>query len=362
MFRLQADGCGNLGSPFYAQLHMHCADDIETGGPIADVLVGHEDDPGPSALALRLVGSAHRVVLDGRAPSLDRYYASVGGTSNADAAWPLFRTVIVDNFDEIRGRLISPPQTNEIGRSAVLLGGLLEVAASYGLPIRLLEIGASAGLNLRLDEYRYELADGISIGPAEADVVIKRPWIAGTDWPRTGAVPVIAQRRGCDTDPVDPTTDDGRRRLMSYVWPDQTARFSRLRAALLTAARVPVAVERMSAADFLARELAVRTPGVATVVWHSIVWQYVPHAERTEIERTITDAGRRATESAPLVRFALEPRRVEGRDGYVGHAFVAALTSWPGGDERLIGEAGGHGPPVRWGWPGRSADRVLQPA
>jgi hypothetical protein len=39
-----------------------------------------------------------------------------------------------------------------------------------------------------------------------------------------------AEREGCDLEPVDPTTDEGRLTLLSYVWPDQAARLARFSA------------------------------------------------------------------------------------------------------------------------------------
>ena len=50
---------------------------------------------------------------------------------------------------ELAAHLEEGVQTNEVGRSATLLGGYLEVAR-HGLPLRVLELGASAGLNLLL--------------------------------------------------------------------------------------------------------------------------------------------------------------------------------------------------------------------
>ena len=67
LFRTQARACGELGSPMYAELLERAADDLAAGGVTAEVLAGHEDDPGPSALALRLAGSVHRLVLERRA-------------------------------------------------------------------------------------------------------------------------------------------------------------------------------------------------------------------------------------------------------------------------------------------------------
>ncbi|MDP9480944.1 MAG: DUF2332 domain-containing protein, partial [Actinomycetota bacterium] len=68
--RRQAEACRALGSPLYAHLLERSAVDAEAGGPAWAVLAGHEDDPPDSALALRLMGAVHRLVLEGRAPAL----------------------------------------------------------------------------------------------------------------------------------------------------------------------------------------------------------------------------------------------------------------------------------------------------
>ncbi len=47
-------------------------------------------------------------------------------------------------------------QTNEVGRSAVLVGGYATVTHRTALPLRVLEVGASAGLNLRWDHFAYD--------------------------------------------------------------------------------------------------------------------------------------------------------------------------------------------------------------
>ena len=62
----------------YGDLLARLADDLDAGGATATVLRGHEPDPGPSGLALRLVGSLHRLVLAGAAPELAIYYPTVG--------------------------------------------------------------------------------------------------------------------------------------------------------------------------------------------------------------------------------------------------------------------------------------------
>ena len=63
-FRQQGEACAALGSRMYAELLYGLAHDIDRHGPTWRALRGHEDDPGPSGLALRLLGSVHRLVLE----------------------------------------------------------------------------------------------------------------------------------------------------------------------------------------------------------------------------------------------------------------------------------------------------------
>ncbi len=286
--REQAEHCAALGSPLYCRLLGLVAEDVETGGPSAGVLRGHEEDAGPSALGLRLMGAVHRLVLERRAPELALTYPSVGGRGDMDAAWPALRSLLADEelAEEIRDRLHQAPQTNEVGRAAALVGGLLHLAAQEtavhgrALPVRLVEIGASAGLNLRADHLRVEDTEGHGCGPVGSPVHLQAAW-RGASLPTYHLVPVVA-RLGCDLAPVDPTTTEGRLTLTSFVWADQVDRLERLRGALQIAAAVPASVVRSGAADFLDGLPLVE--GTTTVVWHSIMWQYLDLPERTRVE------------------------------------------------------------------------------
>jgi hypothetical protein len=341
LIREQAEACAALGSPLYEYLLHRVADDVEAGGPAYDVLRGHEDDPGPSALALRLMGGAHRLVLEGEAPALALTFPSVGGSGDRESAWAALREVFVEHRDELRESLRRAPQTNEVGRSAALIGGLLHVVAGNDRPVRLIEIGASASLNLRADRFRVELADGRSIGPATSPVVLRDPWLGPL--PPLRARLEVVERIGCDVAPLDPGTTEGRLRLMSYVWPDQPERLDRLRGALQLAAEVPATVEAAGAADFLDR-LTLRD-GTTTVVWHSVMWQYLERAERAHAEARLAALGSQASDTDGFAHLSLEPRR---RKPDAAHEFLVTLQSWPGGEERLLGSAAAHGIPTTW--------------
>ena len=337
--RQQGIQCGRHGSPLTEALLAGAADDLARGGIVRDLLAPHADAPGGSVISLRLAGSLHRLVLDRRAPELALHYPSVGGTAPVGEVWPAAERACRENADALEPLLRRTVQTNEVGRAAALYGALSLLGDG---PLRLLEVGASAGLNLRCDRFAYELADGTVLGDAGSPVRLRYPWEGVL--PPSDPAPRVVDRRGCDPNPVDPATTEGRLTLTSYVWGDQLARLERLRGALDVAARVPARVEQAGALDFLTRELAAREPGTTTVVWHSVVWQYVDPAERAAVDALLADVGASATEDAPLVRVSLEPERVAAGD----FVFRVHVQRWPRGGRVHVADALGHGPPVRW--------------
>jgi hypothetical protein len=336
LLEVQARWCETLGSPLYARLLRAAADDVRAGGPVWSVLGAHADATVASALPLRFLGAVHRLVLAGEAPSLVPFYPSAGGAADGEGAWPAFREVVAGASERLRTMTAAGVQTNEVARCAALVGGFLTVARETGLPLRLLEVGASAGLNLRWDHYRYE-------GPAGAWGDAASP-VRLTGCIADGAVPfdvaaTVVARRGCDVNPLDPTTEAGRATLLAYVWPDQTERLALLRGALEVASRVPAVIDASGAADWLDVMLAEPAPGVATVVYHSIVTQYLPDAERERMVDTLRAAGARATADAPLAWLRMEPG---------GEQAEVRLRVWPGSGSRLVATTGFHGRGVRW--------------
>ncbi len=331
--RSQSGACGRRGSRLYEHLLLCAAEDLEAGGPTWTVLRGHEDDPGTSALALRFMGVVNRLALDGREPQLAACYRDAG--RDPTEVWREFRATLERNADALRQLVDRPVQTNEVGRSAALLAGFLTVAVEADLPLRLLEVGASAGLNLRWDRYRY-LAEDFSWGPAESPLAIEFELRGEGRLPGAATVKVT-ERRGCDAAPLDASTAEGHLTLLSYIWPDQATRIERMRAALAVAEEEPVTIERESAAPWIARRLADPTPGVASVVFHSFVAQYMGEEEHAAFLSHLREAGERASTDAPLAWLRME---------LAGDLADVNLTVWPGGEERRVARADVHGSPV----------------
>lgn len=337
VLRFQARQCEQAGSVLYARILRGAADDLQAGGVTARLLGGRDDDPFGSALALRFLGAVHRIVLEQRAPALARHYPSAGGDASAGDPVPDFLAALATHEVEVARRLMDGVQTNEVGRSAALVGGHAAVLARTGLPLRVLEIGASAGLNLRFDHYAYDLGDRLA-GAAGSPVRFAGVWEGPP--PELPEDFRVVERRGCDPRPIDPTTEEGRLTLLSFTWPDQLDRLERLHAALRVAARVPVEVDPVDAVTWVEGQLGEPRPGVATVVVHSIVLQYLSPDRRRRFRAALERAGRHATPAAPLAWLRMEP---------AGDLAEIRLTMWPGGSDERLGSAGYHGRPIWWG-------------
>jgi hypothetical protein len=331
--RTQAEWCKVLGSNLYTFLLEQAAVDVARGGPCWDVL--RAQDPG-AALALRFMGAVHRLVLSGMAPQLARHYPSVQGTPEPAACWAAFRNTVSSHAELLREWTGRPVQTNEVSRCAALLGGFLLVARETNLPLRLLEIGSSAGLNLRWDHYFYE-AGGAQWGDPASPVHLTGAFAAGS--PPLDVAASVMERRGCDLSPVNPESDEGKLTLLSFVWADQESRLAALRGALDMARTVQAPVDKADAAAWLDHHLSHSSAGVATVVFHSIVAQYMSEASQKEFAAVLRKAGDAATQTAPLAWLRMEPG---------GDQAEVRLTICPEGEERLLATTSFHGRDIRW--------------
>jgi hypothetical protein len=204
----------------YAALASRLADDSRVAALAPDL---RWDFP------LRLLGGMHYLVLGG------------------EASWDDVDAMLEEHAPFLaRFAAEQPVQTNEVARSAALLRGLAAVGRRR---IDLLELGTSAGLLLYLDRYGYD-HDGFD----------------------------IVRRRGIDLNPIDVTTDEGARLLEAFVWPDQTERIARLRAAIEIVREDP---PELIAGDYV--ELVSELVEEDTVVMSCVTTTYLPDERYAEL-------------------------------------------------------------------------------
>lgn len=327
-----------LGSPFTANMLELIRDNVTGGGALAPLVVPWHGAPVDDVVALRLTGVVQMMARTGRAPGLALYFPKGGCAWDGVAIAREIEAAVIANLDFVRSILARPPQTNEIGRSAVLMPAYARIAKLTGLPLRILEVGASAGLNLLWDRFRYDLG-GHYVGDPAASVTVKADWHG--HWPDITSLPHVVERRGCDRTPIDLSAPGEADRLMSYMWPDQTERVARLEGAIALALEVRPALEQADAGEWLERVLATSVPGVATIVAHSIAWTYFSAETSARGQRAITQAGARATREAPLAWVAFEHEAQNQPP-------TLKVTTWPGGETKTLAHAHPHGMMVHW--------------
>jgi hypothetical protein len=186
--------------------------------------------------------------------------------------WNTFHRGVMQNRDAVRALMLErSTQTNEPGRCAVLL----PILASLPQPLALLEVGASAGLCLLPDCYGYDYGDHVLKPDESGPDTPSLPCKLNSATPIPQNLPRIVWRVGLDLDPVDLSDSNQVAWLEALVWPEQTDRLARLRAAIKIAA---VQQPRLVKGDLrrdLAR-LAAEMPKDATrVIFHTAVLAYV---------------------------------------------------------------------------------------
>lgn len=323
-FLIQEHFCTVMGAPITASICVALATclnrDTRTGRRVLD----WPGEPTTDALPLRLVGGLHALDLAGVTPALSQVFAGTVTESGA------IQRILSDSFaahdKSLYPWLDGPPQTNEAGRSAALMTGLIEVAQRHGPSLELLEIGSSAGLNLLIDRFRFDLG-GVRFGPAESTVTIKPEWRG----PPPPEVPVeIVSVRGVEIQPIDVRDPAAADRLRAYVWADNPDRMERLTSAIAMIAEKPVDITQGEAADWVEARLAEPQPaGVTRLLMHSVVWQYLGEERQARIEAAMAAAAERATPERPLAWVRMEPNRIAAKQ-------QVWVQSWPNHAEPLI--------------------------
>ena len=289
------------------------------------------------AMPLRIAGGLHWLYLSGEDRRLEPVY---GGLLTDQGAIDAIVADMAVKFDaRLMPWLDGPPQTNEAGRSASVMAGLLWLSGRLAPRFELNEIGASAGVNTMMGRYFYDLG-GTTAGPSLSRMRIAPEWRG--DPPPANPVEIVAAR-GCDRAPVDLTDPDQALKLKAYVWAEAAERMARIDTAIAMAQRAAPELERMDAVDAVRDMLArPQEAGVTRVLFHTIVWQYLPEASQDAITAMMEDAGHAATAERPLAWVSLETNRAT-------FAHELRVRYWPGGDQAVhLANAHPHGAWVEW--------------
>ncbi len=335
--KVQAEHCRRNGAPVTARIVEAQLALMEVNSLCGQRIAHWPGLPLEDAMPLRLAGGFHHLLLTGDDDRLTPVYR--GEIIDQAEVDMIACAVTADHDARLLPWLDGPPQTNEAGRSASFMAGLLWLADKVAPRFELNELGASAGINTMMDRYHYDLG-GVTAGPANSPMQIKPDW-RGVPPPQADVE--IVGISGCDQEPVDLSDPVAALRVKSYVWPENSERLERMDAAIALAAEKRPDIVKADALDWVLQRLsAPQAEGVTRVINHSIVWQYIPESRRQAISEAIEAAGEKATPEHPLAWMMLETNRATFKH-------ELSIKYWPGPDRwHLLGEAQAHGTWINW--------------
>ena len=334
----QAQHCERAGAPITARVIRAERAILETDTATGRRMATWHGLTLEDAMPLRVAGGIHSLHLSGEEPRLEPVYQGLlADQGQVDA---IIREVAETYDHKLMPWLDSPPQTNEAGRSASIMAGLLWLSGRLGPKFDLYEIGASAGINTMMGRYHYVLG-GVRAGPSLSSIRIQPEWRG--DPPPQNPVEIVGIK-GCDVSPIDLTNKREADRLRAYVWADASERLLRLDRAIAMAERAAPELEAKDAGDFVDEMLAApQEAGVTRTLFHSVMWQYLPGETRDRITDVMEAAGAEATADKPLAWIRVETNRET-------YSHELTVRYWPGGGDKWLklAEAHPHGAWVEW--------------
>lgn len=320
-------------APLYARLATGLADADEAVALLAAA-------PVEARIPVTFFAAVHDLLLADPSEPLAAWYPNLVDVPRSDDPIPVARELCRRRRDDLLALITTrAPQTNELGRSAVLLLALAAVGAEVG-PLALLDAGASAGINLIPDRLSVSY-DGHHVGDGPLKLTCG---VRGSGDPRRlpARLATIADRRGIDLRPVDLDDPEQVRWLEACVWPDQTDRFLRLRQAITEVRRAGVVIQAGDVVTDLTDQLA-RLGAGHRVVTTSWVLNYLGEERQRAFAAMIDECGR-ATDLT-LVSYE-EPDLTPGLDWPQELATeslsVLRVLRWRAGHRRVEYLAKGH--------------------
>lgn len=267
--------------------------EAQGSSPLYETLALHVAE---SAVALNFLAALSP---DKRQPNL--FFAAIRHLAGTPESTGHFDELVRGHGDEIAAVMRDrTTQTNEPGRCAVLLPAL---AALEG-PLALLEVGASAGLCLLPDLYGYDYGRRRLPPPPEMRSIAPSLVCSATaNTPLPERLPEIVWRAGLDLNPLDLDRDEDVTWLETLVWPEQTHRLARLKAAIAVARQHKPRIVRGDLRRDLPDLLREAPRDATLVIFHTAVLSYLP-------SQTDRDAFARRMKQSDAVWISNESPRV----------------------------------------------------
>ena len=314
------------------------------------------------AVGLRLCAGLHHLYLTSPTDSdlMKLFHLPAERDTTQKEVDAIVGELLARNEDRLEKWLDTPPQTNEVGRSANFVGAFSWLRKAFGVSrLECYEIGTSGGLNLLMPHYHFTYENGssggtVKWGSSQSTVKIKPLMKAKEGEDLAANIPdhtdfEIVSAQGCDLFPVNLCNAEEALRMKSFIWADHIWRLDLLDNAVQTLKANPPSIVKADAAKWVEDHLGRSNDrNTCRVLMHSIVWQYLPEETKEHITRVMYEAGKEATPENPIAWVALETNRKT-----FNHELTVRFWAGEGSSDNIhepivLGEAQAHGRWMRW--------------
>ena len=288
-------------------------------------------------------GAVHYLLLLEPTQELAQYYPSI--TKNSSNGIPLaaFLDFCKNRETELiqllQNRIV---QTNALNRTAYLMP-IASSRFSDCSGLNLVDIGSSSGLTMNFDQYQYTYNDELKIG--EGRVQIKSKILEGA-LPVFKEVVKVKRKIGIDQNPLDLRNADNATWLKALIWPDLTARFRRMEAAIALAAATNYALLAGSTIDDFRTVIDQLPSEEPLLVYHThVLYQFSP-SERSAFRQLMDHIGAHRN----FMYLAVEGASVFDSIIPLSKGIQIVLTTYQEGSKAIkhLGTTDGHATWIRW--------------
>jgi len=289
-------------------------------------------------------GVIHYLLLRKPDQELAAFYPSISRRREGTIPISLFlrfcKKYETDILELLQSRIV---QTNAINRTAYLM----PIASSRfagGDALTLIDIGCSSGLVMNFDRYSYQYSEQVCMGDSP---VLVHSDLRSSRLPDFAEIIKVKQKIGIDQHPLDIRDPDNARWLKALIWPDMTARFERLTAAIALAQQAKdfQLIQGSSRFDFEAviKGVPIHAP---LLVYHTHVLYQFNVAERLAFRQLLDAIG----QDRNFLYLAAEHSRIYDDTISLPTGIQLVLTTYHEGVKTVehLGETNGHANWIRW--------------
>lgn len=340
-FKKQSKQCIKHGSELNAAICREAAKAIFNNQKLEQLLSKFSDNMSQSNGVKRFLCAIHALQIAKKVKKLDEWY--LNESKDFTELWMNVELVIDENFEFLKTYMRLDCIQNEVGRAAIILGAMNEVAKKQLLPLCLYELEAKAGLNLCFDQYDYEITD-LTWGAGNGACKLSPQWQG--DVPQLDFELNVVARNGCDTAPLFLNDKVDALRVNAAIPADKLGAKYVTSQAVELVKRSDIKIDKSDSLAWIKDKLSQLDEGHLHLIYHSVAWQTMEEDLKEATLYTLQNAHKFAKPNCIIAHLSFEYNELDGQGDIL-------LRVWDGrkqnGEVALLGTADEKGDFISWG-------------